>query len=43
MLATERETRAEKAESMVEDLQLKLATQIALVESSQEQTERHFK
>ncbi|KOC69048.1 hypothetical protein WH47_09605 [Habropoda laboriosa] len=42
-LVTERGTRVEKAESMVEDLQLKLATQIALVESSQEQIERYTK
>ncbi|XP_076765859.1 uncharacterized protein LOC143432831 isoform X2 [Xylocopa sonorina] len=40
-LAVERGTRADKAESIVEDLQLKLATQIALVESSQEQIERY--
>ncbi|XP_043519478.1 uncharacterized protein LOC122533636 [Frieseomelitta varia] len=39
-LASERGMRADKAESVVEDLQLKLATQIALVESSQEQIER---
>ncbi|CAK9830351.1 hypothetical protein ANTRET_LOCUS7538 [Anthophora retusa] len=43
ILITERGSRAEKAESMVEDLQLKLATQIALVESSQEQIERYIK
>ncbi|KAK9309513.1 hypothetical protein QLX08_000768 [Tetragonisca angustula] len=42
-LATERGMRADKAESNVEDLQLKLATQIALVESSQEQIERYSK
>ncbi|XP_071864546.1 uncharacterized protein isoform X2 [Bombus fervidus] len=42
-LATERGMRADKAESCVEDLQLKLATQIALVESSQEQIERYSK
>ncbi|KOX75361.1 hypothetical protein WN51_13231 [Melipona quadrifasciata] len=42
-LATERGMRADKAESIVEDLQLKLATQIALVESSQEQIERYSK
>lgn len=42
-LATERGMRADKAESCMEDLQLKLATQIALVESSQEQIERHSK
>ncbi|XP_050573983.1 uncharacterized protein LOC126914287 isoform X4 [Bombus affinis] len=42
-LATERGMRADKAESCMEDLQLKLATQIALVESSQEQIERYSK
>ncbi|XP_003486721.2 uncharacterized protein LOC100749038 isoform X2 [Bombus impatiens] len=42
-LATERGMRADKAESCMEDLQLKLATQTALVESSQEQIERYSK
>lgn len=42
-LAAERGTRAEKAESIVEDLQMKLATQIAMVESSQEQIKRYSK
>ncbi|XP_017877876.1 WEB family protein At5g16730, chloroplastic [Ceratina calcarata] len=42
-LATERGARADKAESIVEELQLKLANQIALVESSQEQIERYSK
>ncbi|PBC29877.1 hypothetical protein APICC_02928 [Apis cerana cerana] len=42
-LAAERGTRADKAESIVEDLQVKLATQIAMVESSQEQIKRYSK
>ncbi|XP_003694710.1 keratin, type II cytoskeletal 74-like [Apis florea] len=42
-LAAERGTRADKAESIVEDLQMKLATQIAMVESSQEQIKRYSK
>ncbi|EZA51107.1 hypothetical protein DMN91_003303 [Ooceraea biroi] len=39
-LAAERGARAEKAESTVEGLQLRLATQVALFESTQEQLQR---
>ncbi|KZC09126.1 hypothetical protein WN55_11590 [Dufourea novaeangliae] len=42
-LATERGARAEKAESAVEELQLKLATQMAMFETSQQQIQRYTK
>ncbi|XP_014609276.1 PREDICTED: protein hook homolog [Polistes canadensis] len=42
-LATERGTRADRAESAIEDLQIRLAAQIALVESAQEQNQRYAK
>lgn len=42
-LAAERGAMAEKAESAAEDLQMRLAMQIALVESSQQQNQRYSK
>ena len=42
-LAAERGAKAEKAESAAEDLQIRLAMQIALVESSQQQIQRYSK
>lgn len=39
-LATERGARAEKAESTVEELQLRLVAQVSLAESTQEQLQR---
>ncbi|XP_025075753.1 autophagy-related protein 23 [Pogonomyrmex barbatus] len=42
-LATERGVRAEKAESTVEELQLRLVAQISLTESAQEQLQRTSK
>ncbi|XP_076672057.1 uncharacterized protein LOC143371080 isoform X2 [Andrena cerasifolii] len=42
-LAAERGAMAEKAESVTEDLQMRLAMQIALVESSQRQIQRYSK
>lgn len=43
VLATDRGTRAEKAESALEELQVRLATQIALVDSAQEELQRTTK
>lgn len=37
---TERGARAEKAESVVEELQLRLVAQVSLAESTQEQLQR---
>lgn len=42
-LATDRRIRAEKAESTVEELQLRLTAQVAQTESTQEQLQRIFK
>ncbi|KAI4498555.1 hypothetical protein M0802_006261 [Mischocyttarus mexicanus] len=42
-LATERGSRADRAESAIGDLQIRLAAQIVLVESAQEQNQRYAK
>ncbi|KAK2580699.1 hypothetical protein KPH14_011329 [Odynerus spinipes] len=42
-LATERGSRAERAESAIKDLQIRLAAQVALLESAQEQNLRYAK
>ncbi|XP_076629078.1 uncharacterized protein LOC143345611 [Colletes latitarsis] len=42
-LVTEQEARAEKANSAIEELQLRLAKQIGLTESSQQQIQRYIK
>ncbi|XP_066594293.1 golgin subfamily A member 6-like protein 4 [Prorops nasuta] len=42
-LANERELKAEKAEIAVEQLQMKLAAQIAMLQSSQEENQRYFR
>ncbi|XP_076655908.1 uncharacterized protein LOC143360695 [Halictus rubicundus] len=42
-LATERGARAEKAESIAEELQLKLTTQTVLAETTQQQMQRYIK